>query len=198
MFKRPRLKYCYHAEFLEENRVLLLSEKNSTLISGELSFDVLQCLPQDGVTIEQLISQLADRYSYFDILTAITQLAKDGYLTYIDSPLPHQASVYWNSIGIHTDDLLTVLEEKPVSVECLGDIPREVFEQAFTAAGVKITRDKAELRVIILDDYQQEQLREINQEALDSNQTWMPVKPCGSNGGPALFSCPVKQGVGNV
>ncbi len=64
MFEHPRLKYCYHAEFLDENRIFLLSEKDNTLLSGALYSDVLTRIREDNKTVDTLFSQLADKYSY--------------------------------------------------------------------------------------------------------------------------------------
>jgi ribosomal protein S12 methylthiotransferase accessory factor len=178
MLQHPRLKYCYHAEFLEENRVFLLSEKDNTILSGELYRDVLAQVKEDGMTLPNLMSRLQDRYSFQEIVSALNVLESEGYLTGSTSCLSREESAYWNSIGIHSHTLPGILEAKPVSLEFLVDLPREIFLREFQRNGIK-TGPGGELRVVVTDDYQREELGQINQTSIDANQPWMPVKPYG-------------------
>lgn len=178
MLKNPRLKYCYHAELLEENRVLLLSEKNNAILSGKLYCEVLAHLREDGLAVQDLISQLENNHSSFEIMVALSILEKGGYITESVSFLPHEYSAYWNSIDVHPDSLREILESKFVSVEFLADLPREIFLQTLQYAGIK-TGKEGVLRVIVTDDYEREELEQINREAMVTRQPWMLVKPIG-------------------
>lgn len=179
LLKHPRLKYCYFAEILENDMALLLSEKNSTLLTGKkLYIEVLSRIREDGSTLDDLISQLEGKFSIFEIVTAIKVLERSGYLTESTPSLPLEVCAYWNSIDIHPDSLLKILENNPITVEFLGEVPQEVFFQAFHSIGIN-TNSKGVLRVIVTDDYARQELQQINQEALDLKQPWMLVKPQG-------------------
>jgi bacteriocin biosynthesis cyclodehydratase domain-containing protein len=191
MLKHPRLKYCYYAEFLDEDKVLLLSEKDNTLLPGTLYREVLSYIRKDGVTVEDLISQLESKFSMLEVMTALNMLEKNGYLTESTSSFPHEVCAYWNSINIHPEALLNILEENPISIEFLGEFPQEVFLQAFQHLGIIISPtlkpsqegnkslDSPTLRVIVTNDYERKELQQINQAAITSKQPWMLVKPYG-------------------
>ncbi len=179
MLNNPRLKYCYHAEFLDEDKVLLLSEKDSTLLTcKKLYFDVLSQLREDGVSIDEFISQFKGKYSILEIVTALKMLEKDGYITESLPSLSHEVCAYWNNMDIHPGALLEILETKPISVEFLGKLPQDVFYRSFESIGIN-TKQEGALRVVITDDYERKELQQINHRAIESKQPWMLVKPYG-------------------
>jgi bacteriocin biosynthesis cyclodehydratase domain-containing protein len=178
MLKNPRLKYCYHAEFLDEERVLLLSEKKNTLLSGKLYNLVLSHIQQDGISTEELVARLEGQVSAPEVLYALNILQKEGYITEAIPSVSSELCAYWNSMGIDVKILLQIFEEKPTSVESIGALPIEAFLQVFETSGIK-TSPKGVLKVFITDDYERKELWEINQEAMAARQHWMLIKPVG-------------------
>ncbi|MCP5105820.1 MAG: hypothetical protein GY950_20700, partial [bacterium] len=121
MFKKPRLKYNFHTEFLDEERVLLLSEKKNSLLTGKLYNLVLAGIQKDGVSLEELVQRLEGRASAAEIIFALTALKKEGYVTEsVPSEVPPELSAYWNGMGMDVNTLVKVLEEKRVSIETVG------------------------------------------------------------------------------
>lgn len=183
MVEKPRLKYCYRAEFLDEENILLVSEKDKTLLSGRLYNLVLHKIQQNSPSLNELIEHLKESYSIFEIYHVIDILEKEGYITETaPSSLPVEICAYWNTQGIEINTLLTVLQNKTVDIETIGPLTQEIFLQAFDEIGLKTDRrDKAgELKLVITDDYQQEKLRQINLDAIKIKQPWMLVKPVGT------------------
>lgn len=178
LLKQPRLKYCYSAQFIDDDKVLLLSEKDNVLLTGKLYCDVLRSLCEDGVTLETLLSRLGGDYSIFRITAALKRLEKDGYITESVPSLPPAVSAYWDSIGIHHGSLIEILAEKSISVECLGKAKREILIRPFRSIGLEINQT-GRLRVVFTDDYERKELLEINREAISIQKPWLLVKPYG-------------------
>lgn len=183
MLKNPRLKYCFHAEFLDEKNVLLTSEKENVLLSGELYNQVLSEIQHNGLPTEELAARLKGKASVFDIYFAVDALEEKGYITEAAPSMPKETCAYWNTQGIEVNTLLKVLEEKPVTIEAVGPLNTDAFLQAFGVIGIKIgaikTGEPGALRVVITDSYERDELREINQRALETKRPWMLVKPNG-------------------
>lgn len=178
MLKNPRLKYCYHAEFLDDDKVLLASEKYKAILSGKLYKLVLSEIRQEGIPIDELITKLEGKVSGMDVYYAIAALEKEGYLTEAASTMPEAVCAYWNSMGIDVTPLLEQLRKKTIVIETIGQLAPDVFRQAFDTIGIQ-TGQTGALKVIITDDYERKELRQINREAIEKSQPWMLVKPVG-------------------
>lgn len=187
MMEYPRLKYCYHAEYLDDNNILLISGKENAILSGKLYRLLLPELQENSVSVDQLVTKLKGKASSFEIYYAIDALEKKGYLTEAAPSLPHEVCAYWNSLGMDVKKLLHRLGEKPVSIETIG-LDRtdagDVFRQALAAAGIQINGQGASkrpaLKVIITDHYLRRELEQINMDALGADQPWMLIKPVGT------------------
>ncbi|MGE5342557.1 MAG: TOMM precursor leader peptide-binding protein [Candidatus Omnitrophota bacterium] len=185
MLTHPRLNYCYHAEFLDDDQVVLISEKDSALLTGKRYHRVLSEISRNDVSLPELVQKLETELSAIEIDYVIMDLEKRGYLTEA-APLSPEVCTYWQSQGIAVHSLLQRLQEKTVSIETLG-VPSDAFFQAFDSMGIKTEKTErsekksqtGELRIIVTDDYQRRELRQVNQEALANRQPWMLVKPVG-------------------
>jgi ribosomal protein S12 methylthiotransferase accessory factor len=178
MLTHPRLKYNYHAEFLDDDKILLSSEKDNALLTGKAYSLVLSAIHRDGPALEELTAALEGRLSEFEIYYALDVLEKQGYITEAAPTLPQESRAYWNSLGIEVNSLLEVLADKTVSIEWIGLPAADAFLHALAAIGVK-TSETGELKIIVTDDYQRKELRPINREALRTKQPWMLLKPVG-------------------
>jgi bacteriocin biosynthesis cyclodehydratase domain-containing protein len=178
MLKRPRLNYCYHAEFLDRQGILLTSESDSVFLSGEPYSLVLSALQQGGLGVDELVASLANRLSPLETLYALEVLEKKGYLSEDAPALAPETCAYWNSLGIEANALAGVLQEKAVVFETVGELTAELFLPTLAALGIR-TGESGGLRVVFTDDHQREELRRVNREALDTGQPWLLVKAVG-------------------
>ncbi|MCP4130380.1 MAG: TOMM precursor leader peptide-binding protein [bacterium] len=179
MIENPRLKYSYHAEFLDDDKVLLLSENDSSMVSGLLYSKILFEIQHTGLPVDELAAKLEEDVSPFQVYFAIDQLEKKGYITEDAPAFPPETCAYWDSLGIEVHRLARVLQEKTISLETLGPLSADIFTQTFNAMGIQ-TSGTASLKVVITDDYERSEFQQINSEALVSNQAWMPIKPSGT------------------
>ncbi|MCP4152823.1 MAG: TOMM precursor leader peptide-binding protein [bacterium] len=177
-----RLKYCFRAEFVAEDKELLLSENNSTLITGKIYCDILRFLSEGGCTMDRLIAHMESEYAPYRIHAAFDKLAAEGFITDESASCGQVESAYWNSLGMHTGRLAKILEENPISIEYLEggtfEIPGEAIYHAFCGIGLRVLPGSS-LRVIVAQDYEQNQLRQINREALETGRPWVLCKPQG-------------------
>lgn len=178
MLKNPRLKYHYRAEFLDHENVLLQSEKENILLCGYLYNLIISKIHKTGISVEELVKQLADQVTVIEIVGALHVLEEKGYITEACPTLSDENCAYWNSLGIEPMLLTTILEKTAVSVKCLGAVTDNALLHAFDSLGIS-TSDNGVIDVVITDDYDREELQRINQEALAAKHPWMLMKPVG-------------------
>jgi ribosomal protein S12 methylthiotransferase accessory factor len=182
--EKPRLKYCYHAEFLDQEKVLLTSEKDNTLLSSKPYNLVLSELRENRLPLDELVKKLEGKLSKLEIYYVIADLEQKGYLTEDVPALPEETCAYWNNLGIDVNTLLRILQDKTITIESIGGAPLEMFRRAFDAVGIhtgaagEIVKNGV-LNVFITDNFQRAEFKQINREAMRTGQPWMPVKPSG-------------------
>lgn len=177
MLNKPRLRYCYHAELLDDE-ILLLSEKENHLISSRLYNLVLSNIIKDGVSTKELVSRLEGEISAAEVLYALNILKKEGYITESTESISSETCAYWNSMNMDVTSLIEVFKNKPISVESIGSVQKNLFIKAFETSGMEI-KGEGVLKVILTDGYERDELRKINREAIAGKQPWMLVKPVG-------------------
>lgn len=178
MLKNPRLKYRYNAEFLDDEKVLLVSGKDNILLSGKQYKLVLSEIQKNNIPVEELVTKLKGKISELEIHYIIIDLEKKGYLTEAVPSVPQETCSYWDCQGIEMNSLLKVLQEKTIAIETIGPLTQDLFMQAFKTIGIK-TNESGVLKLIITDDYQRKEFRQINREAITKKQPWMLIKPVG-------------------
>lgn len=181
IIKNPRMNFAYRAEFIDNEGVLLLSEKNKGLLTGELYIKILNEVKKKSCPVDELIRRLDGVATEFEIYHALELLRSKGYIVE-DSPcLPDEVSAFWNSHGIYANVIVDKLPRNPVCLEAVKPMETGVFRDVFQDMGFKVTDQKgdAALVIVITDDYDRKELQEMNRWAIDTGRPWMIVKPVG-------------------
>lgn len=178
MLRNPQLKSHYHAEFPDDEQVLLISEKDQVILSDRLQSLVMAEILRNPVSLDELIENLAARASMFEVCHAVMLLERSGYLTEASPDVAPEEAAFWNGMGFEVNALREALKRTPVELTALGMPLPEVFVKAFREIGIGFS-EHAVLKVILTDDYRREELRTINHEALATGRPWMLVKPVG-------------------
>ena len=125
MLQHPQLKYCYRAEILDDEHVLILSEKDHAVLSGNAVvrlFSEMQRRP--AASLDELVDALDGRMAALEVYYHIGLLEKKGYLCEAEPALPPETCAFWNSQGMETWRLLKVLQEKRIELEFVGIFSR--------------------------------------------------------------------------
>ena len=178
MLKNPRLKYCYHAEFLDDDTVILSSETDSTVLTGERYVRVLSEIDEHGLSMDALAENLKECMTPMDVFMAIQILETKGYLTEATPQIPEAACSYWNTQGMDVPRLSNILQSKTISLEFVGVEPLPIFRNTFESLGIHISK-KGSLTLVVTDDYAHPDLTEFNRNAIAEQHPWMLVKPVG-------------------
>lgn len=176
----------FHVEVIEPKQVYLLGEQANYALTGQLYCQILPLL--DGQhSREQIVEKLDGEVPSEYIDYVLDRLAEKGYLTEAAPELSSEVAAFWSELGIAPPVAAAALRQ-PVTLTPVGNIS-EVTVAALTTAlrdiGISVqTSTEAgsptALNVVLTDDYLQPELAKINKQALESQQTWLLVKPVGS------------------
>jgi ribosomal protein S12 methylthiotransferase accessory factor len=176
----------FHVEVIEPKQVYLLGEQANYALTGQLYCQILPLL--DGQhNREQIVEKLDGEVPEEYIDYVLERLAEKGYLTEAAPELSSEVAAFWSELGIAPPVAAAALRQ-PVTLTPVGNIS-EVTVAALTTAlrdiGISVQTpteagSPTALNVVLTDDYLQPELAKINKQALESQQTWLLVKPVGS------------------
>jgi ribosomal protein S12 methylthiotransferase accessory factor len=176
----------FHVEVIEPKQVYLLGEQANYALTGQLYCQILPLL--DGqYSREQIVEKLDGEVPPEYIDYVLERLAEKGYLTEAAPELSSEVAAFWSELGIAPPVAAEALRQ-PVTLTPVGNIS-EVTVAALTTAlrdiGISVQTpteagSPTALNVVLTDDYLQPELAKINKQALESQQTWLLVKPVGS------------------
>ncbi len=171
----------FSVKIVDERRVLLLSEHRSFMLTGCPYVELVPLL--DGTReLQALVSELTPRVSEQRVHEMLNTMLKKGYARYCDdAPAAEQA--YWIECGRDPRFVRASLARFKVAVESVG-----TWSGANMAAAGRLTtllgevgvtlssRSKADLTVVMVDDYLTPTLASWNREMRTRGQRWLPVK----------------------
>lgn len=184
---RPQIKPHFHVEVIEPKQVYLLGEQGNHALTGELYCQILPLLNGEN-TLEQIVEKLDGQIPAEYIDYVLNRLTERGYLTEAAPELSSEVAAFWSELGVAPPVAASGLKQT-VSLTTVGENISEMTLAALATAlkdtGISIQDPRednpsAVLNVVLTDDYLQPELALINQQALESQQTWLLVKPVGS------------------
>ncbi len=177
-----RLRSDVAAAIVDAARVFLLEDRRHVVFEGR-AVAALAPLLDGSRSRSELLVELSD-LPFAEVGRAIATFEAGGFLAAGPSVGDPASVAWWDAAGV---DPSTVDREAPIAVTVLAQV--DDFEEAL--AGLTIGNDGSEL--VVVDDYLDDALEDVNRRHLESGTPWMLVKPTGTE----LWIGPVfRPGVG--
>jgi oxazoline/thiazoline synthase len=177
MFIKPQFKSHLHVEVVEPTTVYLISEQGYFALSGRI-YVLLAPLLHGQHTVNEIVEQLKEQVSIFGIYPALALLESQGYLAESNDTIPNEISAFWSLQDLDPRLAISKLQNTKVSVKTFGAVKSESFISTLASLNIE-TSDEGDLTVVLVDDYLQLGLEELNSQALQFQKPWMLVKPIG-------------------
>lgn len=162
------------AKFIPNEGLFLLSEHGSDVLEGAVFGEIFMLL--DGKhTIDEILDHAQQKFSSAEVLYAIELLNKHGYI--IDG------SVYTNSEWPEFIASRGITQEAAkISITNYSSKDAKVVYELLRDQGIALAEASESLMpdVVLVDDYDCEELEKYNIEALRLGRTWMLAKLSGS------------------
>ncbi len=184
-----KFKGCYRVENVGPEVTFLLTERNSSLLCNHL-FQQLVPLIDGHHTIEEIVEEmrlslLTEASDEEHVLAlaqvhyALMQLEHKGYLVRGED-MPSDLAIFCEHLSIDPKEAYSRLQTTKVEVRSFGpNLPISQFKAALEALHIQVS-EKADIEIVLTDDYLHDGLYVYNQQALDSSRAWMLVKPTGT------------------
>lgn len=174
MTDQPRLRSDVAAAIVDAARVFLLEDRRHVVFEGRAVAAVAPLL--DGSrSRSDLLVELSD-IPFAEVGRALATFEAGGFLAVGPASGDAGAVAWWDAAGVDPAAAATALEGASVALTLLSSAGG--FEEALSGAGLGVGADGPEL--VVVDDYLDDALDEINRRHVDAGTPWMLVKPTGT------------------
>ncbi|HTJ02696.1 MAG TPA: TOMM precursor leader peptide-binding protein, partial [Methylovirgula sp.] len=159
--------------------VCLYSEDRKFLLHGELYSALASAIGKGGRSIRQLVADLEEDFPTEQINEALKRLIDRRYVVSSTRNSHDVASAYWASLGLAPAAAEENLQKCRVRVQAIDVNGAAELEAALQDLGVRVAKRKAELTVVLANDYLDARLAEVNDAHLADGTPWILVQPSG-------------------
>jgi len=175
--QRPRFKSHYRVEVVAGEGLVLLSEKEHSILEGR-SYALIATHLEGRRGVAEIVDLLRELVSEADVLAALAHLERAGHLTEGQEAMPAGEAAFWALQDVDSQVAARRLDATKVAVKAVGDVAIEPFAAVLRTLGIHVG-EPAQLTVVLTDNYLRAGLRVWNQEALETGRPWLLVKPVG-------------------
>jgi oxazoline/thiazoline synthase len=178
---RPHVCARYHAEVVADEAVAFLGENGSALISDPVARLIVPLI--DGRrTTDEIVRSLSQSVATQQVHRSLAELTQAG-LVVESAEVPVPVSALWAELGVSEFRVRELLGEFTVGLQNLADAGAEGLPEAIGDFGFRLAEDPddANLKMVVVDDYLDPRLAEVDAGARASGQSWFLVKPTGVN-----------------
>ena len=162
---------------LPPDGVCLYSENRKIFLRGELYCAVASRIGE-GAHPEAIVEALCREFPSDKIDEAIQRLLDRRFAVAV-SPIDETAAGYWASLGLTSETAAENLSNTSVQIESMGAAGAEELDAALRKFGVRVVDHPGNLTVVLVDDYLDGRLAEVNLQGLTQRQDWLLVQPSG-------------------
>src|SRR5262249_1909001 len=129
-------------------------------------------------TVGEIVGALEGKAPVPELLSALITLERQGDLVEGAAPLSPEIAAFWEAQGVNAAHAAERLGARTGELHGESATAGQACATALAQSGVTVARD-APIHVIVVDDYLDGALAELNRRALAEGFFWVPVKPGG-------------------
>ena len=177
MFNVPCLNPMYHVEHVQGKGVFLFSEDDEIWLRGRTCEAIITLL--DGKqSVRTIVQHLQPTISAPEIYFVLEEMASRGLLIESQPAISTTVTTFWHALGIDPVIAEDRRRQTRIGLTDLTFQCEPAFQDVLMHAGIETAGDSA-LHVVLVSDYLDPRLKEINQAHLDSGIPWILFKPVG-------------------
>jgi oxazoline/thiazoline synthase len=189
MLNKPRFRK-YLPIKVESEGVFLLSERGSLELKEHL-YKLLSPLIDGHRTVEEIVEKilpqlLPETATMEDFISAgvkahyaLVRMEQRGYIVESDDDLPSPLETFCDHLNVDSKEAHRRLQTTKVAVKAFGTTTATELISILESLHIQVV-DEGDIEVVLTDDYLQTDLKECNQNALQTNRPWMLIKPLGT------------------
>ncbi len=158
--------------------VCLYTEDRKFFLHGELYCAVADAIGA-GKKFTQIARDLGKKYPPGAIEEALKRLIERGYVVPKARSSTGRSASYWASLGMPPQVAAENLKKCRVRIQSIDVEGAKELGVALTRLGARVVTGKADLTVVLVNDYLEARLAEHNRKHLADKTPWLLVQPSG-------------------
>jgi bacteriocin biosynthesis cyclodehydratase domain-containing protein len=164
---------------LPPDAVCLYSEHRKFFLYGELYCALASSIGDGGWTIGELIRGLKRNFPADTIREALTRLFERGYVMPSSPASTGVVAAYWASLGLSPIAVQKGLQACRVRIQSIDVQGAKELAAALTGLGVRVVQRSPDLTLVLVGDYLDARLADMNRDHLSDRTSWLIVQPSG-------------------
>ena len=174
----PRFAPNFTVYVLPPDVVCLYSEDRKFFLHGEL-YCALASAIGAGKSVAQLVRQLEQNFPSDKIHEALKRLVDRRFVVPTARSSQGQTGAYWASLGLLPATAEKNLQKCRVRIHSLDVQGAAELAAELKALGARVVKGAADLTVMLVSDYLDGRLAELNRRHLSDRTPWLLVQPSG-------------------
>ena len=174
----PQFAPNFSVYVLPPDAVCFYSEDRKFFLHGELFCIVADAIAA-GKSFGQIVRELTKRFPADVVDQAIKRLIDRRYIVPKRQSAVDAAAGYWATLGIPLQMAAKNLQKCKVRVQSVNAKGAKQLGAALRKLGVRVVDRSADLTVVLVNDYLEGQLEQLNRQHLSDRTPWLLVQPSG-------------------
>ncbi len=176
--KVPRFAPNFTVYVLPPDVVCLYSEDRKFFLHGEL-YCALASAIGAGKSFQDLVRELDQKFPSDKIREALERLLDRRFIVPTSRSSLGATAAYWASLGLSPETAEKNLQKLRVRIQSIDVSGATELGAALSGLGVRVVKRRADLTVMLVNDYLEEGLAELNRQHLSDQTPWLLVQPSG-------------------
>jgi ribosomal protein S12 methylthiotransferase accessory factor len=176
----PQFAANFTVYVLPPNTVCLYSEDRKFFLHGELYCALASAIGEGGKSFPELVRKLARDFPTDKIEEAFKRLVDRGYVVAASPASAGPVAGYWASLGVPQEIAAKNLGGCRVAIQSIDVKGAKELGAALSELGVRVVKRSPDLTVVLVNDYLERRLAELNREHVADKTPWLLVQPSGA------------------
>jgi bacteriocin biosynthesis cyclodehydratase domain-containing protein len=174
----PQFAPNFSVYILPRDVVCLYSEHRKFFLHGEL-YCALTTAIGAGKSFGQIVRELTKKFPADKIAEAVNRLVERRYIVTKGRSSAGTTAAYWANLGLAPIVAHENLRNCRVRLQAINVKGAKQLDAALRKLGVRVVKGSADLTVILVNDYFETRLAELNRKHLSDHSRWLLVQPSG-------------------
>jgi bacteriocin biosynthesis cyclodehydratase domain-containing protein len=175
----PRFAPNFTVYVLPPDVVCLYSEDRKFLLHGELYCALASAIGTGGKSFRELVRDLEQDFPSDKIQEALKRLIDRRYVLPASRFSDGVTAAYWASLGLSPETAAQNLEKCRVRIQSIDVQGETELAAALRGLDVRVVKRSRDLTVVLVNDYLEARLAELNRQHLSDGSPWALVQPSG-------------------
>ena len=159
--------------------VCLYSEDRKFFLHGELYYALASALGEGGKSFRELVCELERDFPPDKIQEAFKRLVERRYVLPASRSSNGTIAAYWASLGLAPETADKNLQKCRVRIQAIDVEGEMALGAALSGLGVRLARRSPGLTIMLVNDYLEPRLAELNRRHLLDGAHWVLAQPSG-------------------